>query len=72
MENNILDDVYDGMIDSVSRASGNTFSILPAQNATGNWVKVTQRFTVVVKIKDNPKFPLRVGASANVTVDTTN
>ena len=63
--------VYKGVVESISRASGNTFSILPAQNATGNWVKVTQRFAVVIKVKDDPDFPLRVGASAFVTVDTT-
>ena len=67
----IYDHVYSGVVESISRASGNTFSILPAQNATGNWVKVTQRFAVVVKIKDDPDFPLRVGASVNVTIDTT-
>lgn len=61
--------VYHGTVTSISRASGNTFSILPAQNATGNWVKVTQRFTVRIAIKDDPKFPLRVGASCDVTVD---
>ena len=67
----LYDHVYSGVVQSISRASGNTFSILPAQNATGNWVKVTQRFTVVIKIEDDPKFPLRVGASTEVTVDTT-
>ncbi len=67
----IYDHVYNGVVESISRASGSTFSILPAQNATGNWVKVTQRFTVTIKIEDDPKFPLRVGASTEVTVDTT-
>lgn len=67
----IYDHEYTGVVQSISRASGNTFSILPAQNATGNWVKVTQRFTVVIKLEDDPKFPLRVGASTEVTVDTT-
>ena len=67
----IYDHEFNGVVQSISRASGNTFSILPAQNATGNWVKVTQRFTVVIKLEDDPKFPLRVGASSEVTVDTT-
>ncbi len=67
----IYDHLYTGVVQSISRASGNTFSILPAQNATGNWVKVTQRFTVVIKIQDDHNFPLRVGASTEVTVDTT-
>ena len=62
---------YKGVVESISRASGNTFSILPSQNATGNWVKVTQRFAVSIKIEDDPKFPLRVGASTEVTIDTT-
>lgn len=67
----IYDHEYEGVVESISRSSGNTFSILPAQNATGNWVKVTQRFDVVIKINDDPNFPLRVGASTEVTVDTT-
>jgi membrane fusion protein (multidrug efflux system) len=62
---------YRGIVQSISYASGNTFSLLPAQNATGNWVKVTQRFTVRIKIADNAQYPLRVGASADVKVDTT-
>ena len=66
----MYDHEYTGVVDSISRASGNTFSLLPAQNATGNWVKVTQRFTVKVKLPDDSKFPLRVGASSEVTIDT--
>lgn len=62
---------YKGVVQSISYTSGNTFSLLPAQNATGNWVKVTQRFTVRIDIKDDPKFPLRVGASAFVKIKTT-
>ncbi len=59
-----------GVVQGVSFASGNTFSLLPAENATGNWVKVTQRFTVRIKLKNDEKFPLRVGASSIVTIDT--
>ena len=47
--------------------------MLPAENATGNWVKVTQRYTVHVRGLDrpvDPGQPLRVGASAQVTIDT--
>lgn len=62
---------YTGTVQSISYASGTTFSLLPPQNATGNWVKVTQRFTIRVKVENNPKFPLRVGASAYVVIDTT-
>ncbi len=64
---------FHGTVDSVSSGSGATFSVLPPENATGNWVKVTQRFPVRVTI-DNPDAakdkPLRVGASASVTVNT--
>ena len=62
---------YNGTVLSVSYGSGNTYALLPAQNASGNWVKVTQRFTVRIKIDNNKYFPLRVGASASVKVDTT-
>jgi membrane fusion protein (multidrug efflux system) len=61
---------YHGTVQSISYASGNTFSLLPSENATGNWVKVTQRFPVRVTLDNDPNFPLRVGASSNVTVDT--
>jgi membrane fusion protein (multidrug efflux system) len=61
---------YTGVVQSISYASGSVFSLLPAQNATGNWVKVTQRFTVRIKINNDKNYPLRVGASAEVVVDT--
>jgi membrane fusion protein, multidrug efflux system len=61
-----------GVVGSISPASGTAFSLLPPENATGNWVKVTQRFPVKVLITDqDPARPLRIGASAEVTVDTT-
>lgn len=66
----MYDHTFKGKVESIGYASGNTFSLLPAQNATGNWVKVTQRFTVRVSIEDEAQFPLRVGASADVTVNT--
>ena len=62
---------YQGVVESISYASGSTYSLLPAQNASGNWVKVSQRFTVRVKVDNDPKYPLRVGASADVSVNTT-
>jgi membrane fusion protein, multidrug efflux system len=63
----------DGIVESISPGSGATFSVLPPENATGNWVKVTQRFPVRVHITSapNPDKPLRLGASATVTIDTT-
>ncbi len=70
IELDMYDHKYTGTVQSISYASGNTFSLLPAQNATGNWVKVTQRFTVRVKLENDPKYPLRVGASSNVMVNT--
>lgn len=60
-----------GVVESVSAAAGSAFSLLPPQNATGNWVKVTQRVPVRVRIENpNPSYPLRVGTSASVTVNT--
>ncbi|RVC39974.1 HlyD family secretion protein, partial [Mesorhizobium sp. M4A.F.Ca.ET.090.04.2.1] len=51
--------------------TGAEFSLLPAQNATGNWVKVTQRIPVRLELTDpDAKMALRTGMSATVTVDT--
>lgn len=61
-----------GQVGSLSPASGAAFSLLPPENATGNWVKVTQRFPVKVIITDtDPVYPLRIGASCHVVIDTT-
>ena len=64
------DHVYHGIVESLSAGSGTAFSLLPPENATGNWVKVTQRVPVRVMVTDtpDPKFPLRVGTSGSVTV----
>ena len=52
-------------------ASGSEFSILPAQNASGNWVKVVQRIPLRVKLALLPDAPpLRAGMSAVVSIDT--
>ncbi len=60
-----------GVVESVSPASGAAFSLLPPENATGNWVKVTQRFPIKVRIiNPDPKLFLRIGASSTVTIDT--
>lgn len=63
----------EGVVESISAGSGATFSVLPPENATGNWVKVTQRFPVRVRITSapDPEKPLRLGASATVKIDTT-
>ena len=62
-----------GKIQSISKGSGSVFSLLPPENASGNWVKVVQRFPVkiIINNEDLSKVPqLRVGASATVSVDT--
>lgn len=59
-----------GVVQSISPASGTAFSLLPPEHAAGNWVKVSQRFPVKITLKENPQRPLRIGASAEVTVDT--
>jgi membrane fusion protein (multidrug efflux system) len=60
---------YQGMVESISGGSGTAFSLLPPQNATGNWVKVTQRVPVRIMMLDlDPTFPLRIGTSAAVNV----
>jgi membrane fusion protein (multidrug efflux system) len=59
------------VVESLSPASGVAFSLLPPENATGNWVKVTQRFPVRIRVIDSNKdWPLRIGASCSVTIDT--
>ncbi len=58
-----------GMVESFSSGTGNAFSLLPPENATGNWVKVTQRVPVRIKvINTDPRYPLRVGTSASVSI----
>jgi len=62
---------WHGHVDAVSAASGAAFSVLPAENASGNWVKVTQRIPtriVIDRKKGDPE--LRAGMSAVVDIDT--
>jgi len=60
-----------GRVQSIAEATGSEFSVIPAQNATGNWVKVTQRIPVRIAIQSLPDDPeLRVGMSAIVEIDT--
>ncbi len=62
---------FDGIVEQISGSNGTAFSLLPPQNASGNWVKVTQRVTVKVRILNpNPLYPLRIGSTATVTVHT--
>ncbi len=62
---------WTGKVASVSPASGSSFALLPAQNTSGNWVKVVQRIPMRVSIDDTAgKPPLRAGMSTVVDVDT--
>jgi membrane fusion protein (multidrug efflux system) len=65
--------IFHGHVEGMSAGTGAAFSLLPPQNASGNWIKVVQRVPVRILIDDNDliKSPLRVGLSATVTVDTT-
>ncbi len=66
--------IFHGHVQGMSAGTGAAFALLPAQNASGNWIKVVQRVPVRIRIDDADlvKSPLRVGLSATVTVDTTN
>jgi membrane fusion protein (multidrug efflux system) len=57
-------------VQSIGAGTGSEFSILPAQNANGNWVKVTQRVPVRIAFEGHPSKPMIAGLSAVVTVDT--
>jgi membrane fusion protein (multidrug efflux system) len=65
--------IFHGHVKGMSAGTGAAFSLLPPQNASGNWIKVVQRVPVRIQIDDEDlvKSPLRVGLSATVTVDTT-
>ena len=62
---------YHGHLAGIAAGSGNAFALLPAQNASGNWIKIVQRVPVriVLDEKELKDHPLRVGLSANVRVD---
>ncbi|MCL6362456.1 multidrug efflux MFS transporter periplasmic adaptor subunit EmrA [Pectobacterium polaris] len=68
------DVVYQGKVVGLDMGTGSAFSLLPAQNATGNWIKVVQRLPVRIEIdpKQVAEHPLRIGLSALVNVDTAN
>jgi membrane fusion protein (multidrug efflux system) len=63
------DEKLTGRIESIGAGTGSEFAILPAQNANGNWVKVTQRVPVRIRLDRKPAKPLIAGLSATVTVD---
>ena len=65
------DVVWHGRVASVAQATGAEFSLLPAQNASGNWVKVVQRIPVRIVLERDASMPvLRSGASAEVEIQT--
>lgn len=65
------DAAWKGVVESLSPATGAEFSVIPAQNATGNWVKIAQRVPVRIKIEAAPTLPqLRAGLSTIVEIDT--
>jgi membrane fusion protein, multidrug efflux system len=62
---------WTGTVDSISPASASSFSLLPAENTSGNWVKVVQRIPMRVSVTNSPGKPqLRVGMSVELSVDT--
>ena len=65
---------YTGKVVGLDMGTGSAFSLLPAQNATGNWIKVVQRLPVRIELDANQlsQHPLRIGLSTLVTVDTSN
>jgi membrane fusion protein (multidrug efflux system) len=64
--------LFHGKLTGVAAGTGSAFSLLPAQNASGNWIKVVQRVPVRVSLEpaDLARHPLRIGLSTTVTVDT--
>ena len=66
------DIVYHGRVVGLGAGSGNAFALLPAQNASGNWIKIVQRVPVRIMLdaRELRANPLRVGLSVNATVDT--
>ena len=70
-------DAYPGVdfkahVESIGAGTGSEFSLLPAQNANGNWVKVTQRVPVRIAFDGKPSKPMIAGLSAVVSVDLDN
>ena len=65
------DRAFKGTVTSIGPSSAASFSLLPPQNTTGNWVKVTQRIPVRIGLDAiDPDHPYRLGASARVVIDT--
>ena len=65
------DVIYHGHVQGMGIGTGSAFSLLPAQNATGNWIKIVQRLPVRITLdpKELEKHPLRIGLSMDVSVN---
>jgi membrane fusion protein (multidrug efflux system) len=65
------DVVYRGRVAGFAGGTGSAFAVIPAQNATGNWIKVVQRLSVRIQLDpaELRAHPLRVGLSMHVTID---
>ncbi|TDR77854.1 efflux RND transporter periplasmic adaptor subunit [Paludibacterium purpuratum] len=68
------DIVYHGVVEGFDGGTGSAFALIPAQNATGNWIKVVQRLPVRIRLDpaELAAHPLRVGLSMNTTIDLQN
>lgn len=66
------DVVFHGRVEGIGGGTGAAFSVIPAQNATGNWIKVVQRLPVRIALdpEELKAHPLRVGLSMTVSIDT--
>jgi len=67
------DVIYQGKVIGIASGTGSVFSLIPPQNATGNWIKIVQRLPVRIGLDPETiaKYPLRLGISAEVDVDIT-
>jgi membrane fusion protein (multidrug efflux system) len=65
------DFVFDGVVEGFSAGTGAAFAMIPAQNATGNWIKVVQRLPVRIRLDPQSlvAHPLSVGLSMSATID---
>jgi membrane fusion protein (multidrug efflux system) len=63
---------YNGKVKSISPASGSTFSLIPTDNATGNFTKIVQRVPIIIEFDNNQKGleALGVGMSTSISIDT--
>lgn len=68
------DVIFKGKVIGIASGTGSIFSLIPPQNATGNWIKIVQRLPVRISLEQKmvEKYPIRLGISAEVDVDITN